>query len=291
MTNALPQPAGRIDHRSRPQRRRCDCRNARVGLRADPTRFRDHRDRRRLRGRSRAPCDARALARRCSDADAAASWRGCGAQPRRRARPRPIAGISRHGRRVGTGAALIANSPFFMRFPNSTWCAAMAGWSERRCPPIARSSAGPAATAPPSFPSLVRQTCAVLTSSVVARTSVIRAANGFNTSLRCGEDFDLWLRLSRHGAAMAVQPEPLVRPAGASASPSAHDDTQFRRALDVLCAIRDRLPLAHPDRDCVDVRIDELRRLLDHRLGHRPVATGLSSVALPSAVRAGVIAE
>jgi glycosyltransferase involved in cell wall biosynthesis len=119
------------------------------------------------------------------------------------------------------------------------------------------------ATAPPSFPSLVRETCAVLTSSVVARTSVIRAASGFNTALPWGADFDLWLRLSHRGAAMAVQREPLVRHRLRIGGAFGHDDTRVWRTLDVLCGIRDRLSLAHGDRACVDVRIDELRRLLD----------------------------
>jgi hypothetical protein len=143
-----------------------------------------------------------------------------------------------------------------------------------------------AATAPPSFGSLVRQTCEVLTSSVVVRTSVVRAAGEFNTSIRRGEDFDLWLRLSHRGAAMALQPEALVRHRPGR---SAHDGARHWQRLNVLCGIRDRLPLAPHDRACVDDCIAELVR----QLGQWPDLlrrAHLRSSSL-SAVRAGLSAE
>jgi len=62
---------------------------------------------------------------------------------------------------------------------------------------------------------------------------------------------------------MAVQPEPLVRHRLRVGDTIGHDDTWLWPTLDVLCGIRDRLPLAPGDRACVDVRINELRQLLD----------------------------
>ena len=49
-----------------------------------------------------------------------------------------------------------------------------------------------------TFEALVRQQCTVLT-CVTARMSAIRDAGMFDESLRSCEDFDLWLRLVKHG--------------------------------------------------------------------------------------------
>ena len=49
-----------------------------------------------------------------------------------------------------------------------------------------------------TFESLVRQQCTVLT-CVTARMSAIRAAGMFDEGLRSCEDYDLWLRIVKHG--------------------------------------------------------------------------------------------
>ncbi len=41
--------------------------------------------------------------------------------------------------------------------------------------------------------------CCMLTTTVMVRTQTLRELGGFDTSLRVGEDYDLWLRLSRLG--------------------------------------------------------------------------------------------
>ena len=58
--------------------------------------------------------------------------------------------------------------------------------------------------------SLLTCECTVITSAVVARTDIVRAAGGFNAGLRRGQDFDLWLRLARNGAHFGYQRNPLV---------------------------------------------------------------------------------
>jgi glycosyltransferase involved in cell wall biosynthesis len=62
-----------------------------------------------------------------------------------------------------------------------------------------------------SFASLVGGKCNVLTSSVVARRRAIESVAAFNPSLPRAHDFDLWIRLVRHGAHIAYTPTPLVR--------------------------------------------------------------------------------
>jgi hypothetical protein len=61
-----------------------------------------------------------------------------------------------------------------------------------------------------TFASLLTSECNVLTSGVVARTSTLRAARGFDSALRRGQDFDLWLRLARDGVRMSYRRAPLV---------------------------------------------------------------------------------
>jgi glycosyltransferase involved in cell wall biosynthesis len=53
-----------------------------------------------------------------------------------------------------------------------------------------------------TFEQLLSQRSTVLLSAVVARRAAILAVGGFDESLRRGQDFDLWLRMARHGAVM-----------------------------------------------------------------------------------------
>jgi glycosyltransferase involved in cell wall biosynthesis len=61
-----------------------------------------------------------------------------------------------------------------------------------------------------SFQAMLRRECTVITSSVVARRSVLTAVGGFDESIRIAEDFDLWLRLLRHGGRVGYRREMLV---------------------------------------------------------------------------------
>ncbi len=52
----------------------------------------------------------------------------------------------------------------------------------------------------------------IATSTVVARTSVLRDIGGFEISLPAGQDYELWLRIARdHGTGIIVVAEPLTR--------------------------------------------------------------------------------
>jgi GT2 family glycosyltransferase len=53
-----------------------------------------------------------------------------------------------------------------------------------------------------TFEQLLSQQSTVLLSAVVARRAAILDVGGFDESLRRGQDFDLWLRMARNGAAM-----------------------------------------------------------------------------------------
>lgn len=62
-----------------------------------------------------------------------------------------------------------------------------------------------------SFKSLMRFECSVITSGVVARRRPILEVGLFNEEIRNGQDFELWLRLVRHGARAAYQRKVLLR--------------------------------------------------------------------------------
>lgn len=58
--------------------------------------------------------------------------------------------------------------------------------------------------------SLISARCSVITSSVVARRSKVVAVGGFDERFRNSQDFDLWLRLAKHGARFTYQKRVLV---------------------------------------------------------------------------------
>lgn len=58
--------------------------------------------------------------------------------------------------------------------------------------------------------SLISARCCVITSSVVARRSKVVAVGCFDERFRNSQDFDLWLRLAKHGARFTYQKRVLV---------------------------------------------------------------------------------
>jgi glycosyltransferase involved in cell wall biosynthesis len=97
-----------------------------------------------------------------------------------------------------------------------------------------------------TFESLITARCNVITSGVVARRQMILDVGLFDEQLRRAHDFDLWLRMVRHGAHAAYQKKVLlnyrVRPDGLSG-----DAIQsVQRELDVYAKI-ERHPELTPD--------------------------------------------
>lgn len=62
-----------------------------------------------------------------------------------------------------------------------------------------------------TFASLVNETCCVPTSGTLSRRDALVAVGLFDESLRWGEDFDLWLRLTRAGYRIAYHREIVFR--------------------------------------------------------------------------------
>jgi len=63
---------------------------------------------------------------------------------------------------------------------------------------------------PVTAQSLIAGKCNIITSSVVARRAVIEAVGFFDEGFPNSQDYDLWLRLAKHGARMTYQKRVLV---------------------------------------------------------------------------------
>jgi glycosyltransferase involved in cell wall biosynthesis len=131
-----------------------------------------------------------------------------------------------------------------------------------------------ASAAPPSFQSLLLQTCTVLTSSVVVRRSALDAVGGFDRRIRRGQDFDLWLRLAHRGIGMAARPEPLVWRRVHENNLSGDAISEVRRAITVLEEVPRKLMLTPDELGIVQQRLTQLGAQLELELGKRALRTG-----------------
>ena len=88
--------------------------------------------------------------------------------------------------------------------------------------------------------SLLALRCNVITSGVVARRQPIIEVGMFDEAIRRGHDFDLWLRVAKHGATIKYQKEVLLKHRILESGLSGDTASQFQRALKVLDTIRQR---------------------------------------------------
>lgn len=143
------------------------------------------------------------------------------------------------------------------------------------------------ATAPPRFESLARQTCTVLTSSVVIRKRVVELVGGFDPAIRRGQDFELWLRVAHAGAVMAVRTEPLVWRRVHRANLSGDPATELRRAIAVLGGLPAKLNLTRADARVLDSRIEQLACALELELAKTALRDGDTGAAQRHLTRTG----
>jgi glycosyltransferase involved in cell wall biosynthesis len=88
--------------------------------------------------------------------------------------------------------------------------------------------------------SLLSLRCNVITSGVVARRRPIIEVGMFDESIKRGHDFDLWLRLAKHGSSIAYQRKVLLKHRVLESGLSGDLASQFQRALKVLRTIQQR---------------------------------------------------
>jgi glycosyltransferase involved in cell wall biosynthesis len=151
----------------------------------------------------------------------------------------------------------------------------IAGWATR---PVDR-SAGIAADASGSLYTSLLLDCHILTSTVVMRRSLMQRLGGFDEGLRCGEDYDYWLRMSRQARidCMAMVGT-LYRMSATSAT---HRPQPVNAEREVLLRALDTWGRAGPDG--TEVPADALARRLEQlsdQFGHAHLWRGDPRLAM-----------
>lgn len=137
-----------------------------------------------------------------------------------------------------------------------------------------------------TFIDLVSSERSLITSGVVARRDLIFEVGLFDEALRNAQDFDLWLRLARHGARLAYQRQVLLRYRARAGSLSGDAINSHRRELRVFDKIEQSYPLTPAERAAVSPVIRSRRALLEYELGKLHLLPGDFARARESFARA-----
>ncbi len=127
---------------------------------------------------------------------------------------------------------------------------------------------------PVTFRSLIRGECNVITSGVVARRQLICEVGLFDEQLRNAQDFDLWVRLVRHGARVAYQRKVLLRYRVHEDSLSGDELNRIKRELRVYAKIASTPDLTPEERAEVARVSDRLNAELAFSTGKLALARG-----------------
>ena len=127
------------------------------------------------------------------------------------------------------------------------------------------------AAAPPegrvSFLELVNADRSLITSGVMVRRDLVLEVGLFDESLRNAQDFDLWLRLARHGARLAYQRKVLLSYRSRSNSLSGDAINSHQRELRVFDKIEQSYEFTPAERLEVTAVIRNRRALLEYEMG------------------------
>ena len=104
--------------------------------------------------------------------------------------------------------------------------------------------------------SLLAVETTVLTSTVLARRRPIIEVGLFNESLKRGHDFELWLRLAKHGVRFAYQHDVLAHHRIVESGLSGDTISQLKRTLSVLDVIGKRDDLSATEKAALKVNMD-----------------------------------
>jgi len=110
-----------------------------------------------------------------------------------------------------------------------------------------------------SMQSLIEGTCNVITSTVVARRNLIVELGLFDENFPNSQDFDLWLRIAKHGARISYQKKVLALRRIYQGSLASNPINSFRGEIAVLEKTLRRADLTEPERVAI-LRKLELRR-------------------------------
>jgi glycosyltransferase involved in cell wall biosynthesis len=146
------------------------------------------------------------------------------------------------------------------------------------------------AAAPPqgrvTFLELVSAERSLITSGVVVRRDLVLAVGLFDEALRNAQDFDLWLRLARHGARLAYHRKVLLSYRSRPDSLSGDTINSHRRELRVFDKIEQSYDLTPAERRELTAVIRTRRALLEYELGKLYLVPGDFARARESFVKA-----
>jgi len=125
-----------------------------------------------------------------------------------------------------------------------------------------------------TFLGLLSAEQSLITSGVVVRRERVLEVGLFDEALRNSQDFDLWLRLARHGTRMAYQRRTLLRYRSRDNSLSGDKVNVHRRELRVLEKVEREYDLSPAERAEVVSVIGSRRAVLEFELGKLYLARG-----------------
>jgi glycosyltransferase involved in cell wall biosynthesis len=125
-----------------------------------------------------------------------------------------------------------------------------------------------------TFQSLVGGGCNVITSGVVARRRLIVEVGMFDEQLRNSQDFELWVRLVRHGARASYQRKVLLRYRYHENSLSGDALNQIKREIKVLGKIESSYDLTPDERREVSKAIEAVNLNLELETGKLHMTKG-----------------
>ena len=118
-----------------------------------------------------------------------------------------------------------------------------------------------------TFLELVNADRSLITSGVIARRDLILEVGLFDEALRNAQDFDLWLRLARHGARLAYQRRVLLHYRSRPNSLTGDAINSHQRELRVFDKIEQSYEFTPAERAEVTPVIRNRRALLEYELG------------------------
>ena len=127
---------------------------------------------------------------------------------------------------------------------------------------------------PITLETLIMQRCTVLLSGAVVRRSAMIEAGGFNTEIKRGADFDMWLRMARRGARFTYQRKVLVLHRIHEANVSGTALNEAERPLRILERTVSTMSLSYRESRAAEGRIRELQAALAREQGKELLRRG-----------------
>jgi len=134
--------------------------------------------------------------------------------------------------------------------------------------------------------SLLSLRCHVIASGVVARRTTILDVGMFDEAIARGHDFDLWVRLARHGARLTYQRKVLLTRRIHLDSLSGDSMSESQRALDGLRRIQRSLALSRDERAALERSVAWLSARIELERGKQHLASGNIPVTIAAVERA-----